>query len=172
MSEGTDYMGAGRQLLELQLAMMRGAMSFMTSGTQRLMQLGLAAAAASAGRGLPDPSGRAGARERVEPAPSPASAARGRHAPAAGQAPIDPPFVTAARLASARKDYVERMQEDVDSILHAFAMAPDTADRMIRAAVQKAERPASGGKEPRAAGPAKPTSHRRRAAARSAEHAR
>lgn len=167
MSEGPDYVGAGRQLLELQLAMMRGAMSFMTSGTQRLVQLGLAAAAASAARGLPGPASRASAREGDQTRTAPAA-----RAPAAAAASSDPPFVTAARLASARKDYVERMQEDVDSILHAFAMAPDTADRMIRAAVQKAERPASGGKEPRAAGPAKPASHHRRAASRSAEHAR
>ena len=166
MSQRPDFVDAGKQLLELQLTMMRGAMSIMTSGTQRLMELGFAAAASSA-RAAPEVSGAA-SRERARGVPTVAPGSVAARSPV----PADPPFAAAARLASARKDYVLRMQEDVDSILHAFAMAPDTADRMIRAAVQKAERPASGGKEPRAAGPAKPASHRRRAAPRTSEHAR
>lgn len=151
MSERADFLDAGRQLLELQLAMMNGALNIMTSGTRQLMQLGLAATT---------PAARAAA---GSPA---ASAARTKAAARPAPAPGDP------RPASAREDYVLRVQEDMESILHAFAMAPDTADRMIRAAVQQAERPAGGRREPRAAAPAKPSLRRRRAAPGAAEHAR
>lgn len=83
----------------------------------------------------------------------------------------------ATQLASANKDYALRVQEDVDSILHAFAMAPVAADRLIRSAAIGREGPARTTNDVRTRGPAspavaKPVSGKRRGTRAAAEHAR
>lgn len=157
MNQGTDHLQAGRQLLELQLAMMRGAMTLMADGAQRIAELGLGAAAAAT-RG-------ASTRREDPPAPAPASAAprRKREAPAPSRA--------ADRLSS--KDYALRMQEDVDSILHAFAMVPDAADRLIRTSALLTEKPGdeTAARQRRSPKPA-PARARRPARREAGEHAR
>lgn len=146
---------AGRQLLELQLAMMKGAMTLMADSAQRIVALGLGAAA-PATRDAP-------ARRQDPAAPTPVSVApqRQRRTPAPSRA--------ADRLSG--KDYALRMQEDVDSILHAFAMVPDAADRLIRTSALLTEKP---GKETaaRERRPAKPAPARRPARREAGEHAR
>lgn len=157
MNQGTDHLQAGRQLLELQLAMMRGAMTLMADSAQRIAELGLGAAAAAT-RG-------ASTRREDPPAPAPASAAprRKREAPAPSRA--------ADRLSS--KDYALRMQEDVDSILHAFAMVPDAADRLIRTSALLTEKPGdeTAARQRRSPKPA-PARARRPARREAGEHAR
>lgn len=151
MKDRPDHLEAGRQLLELQLAMMKGAMTLMAQSAQRFVELSLGAAP-SAGE------------QRQGSAPA-VSAAAAPHQPA--------PLLVAktARLSAASKDYALRMQQDVDSILHAFAMVPDTADRLIRTSALLTEKP---GKEtaPGVHGPAKPAPARRQARRDAAEHAR
>lgn len=154
MNQRPDHLQAGRQLLELQLAMMKGAMTLMADSAQRFVELSLGAAASV-------PRDAAARRqERAGPAPTLAAPPPPRHAP--------PPSRTADRLSG--KDYALRMQEDVDSILHAFAMVPDAADRLIRTSALLAEKPdgetAIRGRRPAKAAPAR--RHRREAG----EHAR
>lgn len=154
MTDRPDPFKAGRQLLELQLAMMTGAMTLVAESAQRAVELGLAAAATAGGA-----SGR-----RPDPV---------AHAPAAAvpRAPrSQSPIPTKAARAPTGKDYALRMQHDVDSILHAFAMVPDAADRLIRTSALLTEKP---GKEPplRASTPAKPVP-RRRLPRDAREHAR
>jgi hypothetical protein len=96
---------AGRTFLELQLAFMKQAFSLAGQGTQRMLDISLAAKD----------------KRRVS---------RGETAP-------DPGYATSAQLARARVDYVTRMQEDVDTILHAFAMAPVAAERAILESAQR-----------------------------------
>lgn len=55
---------------------------------------------------------------------------------------------TREQLARAQADYVTRMQEDVDQILHAFAMVPVAAERAILQSVQR--EPARREKSPEA----------------------
>lgn len=47
------------------------------------------------------------------------------------------PLATHDQLAQARAEYVTRMQEDVDQILHAFAMVPVAAERAILQSVRR-----------------------------------
>lgn len=155
MNQRPDHLQAGRQLLELQLAMMKGAMTLMADSAQRIVELSLgtvASAPRDASARRPDPA-----------APEPASAAPHR------QRKTPTPPRTADRLSS--KEYALRMQEDVDSILHAFAMVPDAADRLIRTSALLAEKP---GKEAaaRERRPAKPAPSRRPARREAGEHAR
>ncbi len=156
MTQRPDHFEAGRQLLELQLAMMTGAVTLMAQSAQRIVELGLRAAAPGAGV-VPGP--------RPDPvAHTPAPAMPRRHR---SQSPT--PGKDAR--APAGKDYALRMQQDVDSILHAFAMVPDAADRLIRTSALLTERP---GKEPaaRVQAPAKPMPVRRPAHRETREHAR
>lgn len=149
MSHHPEHLQAGRELLELQLAMMKGAMTLMADSAQRFVELSLRAASTAG----------AAARRQGPAAAAPASAAP--HQPR--KTPTPPR--TADRLSS--KDYALRMQEDVDSILHAFAMVPDAADRLIRTSALLTEQPGQerAGRDRRAA---KPALDRRDAA----EHAR
>lgn len=153
MNQRPDHLQAGRQLLELQLAMMKGAMTLMADSAQRIAELGFGAAA-SATRGA-----SARREDPAAPAAVPAAPRRQHKTPAPSRA--------ADRLSG--KDYALRMQEDVDSILHAFAMVPDAADRLIRTSALLTEKP---GKETaaRERRPAKPA--RRPAQRDAAEHAR
>lgn len=156
MNQRPDHLQVGRQLLELQLAMMKGAMTLMADSAQRIVALGFGAA---------PPAARDAPARRPDPAaPAPAAAApqRQRKTPAPSRA--------AARLPG--KDYALRMQEDVESILHAFAMVPDAADRLIRASALLTEQPGrETGSHARGA-PAKPAPARRPARREAPEHAR
>lgn len=155
MNHRPDHLEAGRQLLELQLAMMKGAMTLMADSAQRFVELSLGAASST---GIPS----------LRPGPAaPASAAPRQQR---GKAPAPPASAKTVPLA-ASKDYALRMQEDVDSILHAFAMVPDTADRLIRTSALLTEKP---GKEQASQVrlPAKPAPARRPARREAAEHAR
>lgn len=135
MDERTEHVPNGTQLLELQLTVIRQAMTWMASGTRQWMQLGMAAAY---GKPLP-----------------------GLSLPHAKQ------------LASASKDYALRVQEDVDSILHAMAMAPVAADRLIRTAALRHEGPAGTAVQAHTAAPAgKPAPAKRRGKRAAGEHAR
>lgn len=154
-----DHMEAARQLLEMQLSMMKGAMALMAGSAQRIVELSLGAAASTKREALGRP------QVRVTPAAAPAPAAK----PA--KTLTDAPLASAVRVAPTRQEYALRLQEDMDSILHAFAMVPDTADRLIRTSALLADRPGTG-TEPRARGPARPLSARRPARRASADHAR
>ena len=155
MTHRPDHLQAGRQLLELQLAMMQGAMTLMAGSAQRFVELSLGAAASST-RGAP----------ALRPAPT--AAASGSAAP--HRQPGQLPSAKTARLAPGSKEYTLRMQEEVDSILHAFAMVPDAADRLIRTSALLTEQPGREA-ESRVRRPAKPATARR-PARRQAEHAR
>ena len=159
MNQRPDPLQAGRQLLELQLAMMKGAMTLMAGSAQRFVELSLGAAASG--------TGGASARRQDAAAPPPASAASHQQRTEVAT-PVRP--AKAARLA-AGKDYTRRMQEDVDSILHAFAMVPDAADRLIRTSALLTEKP---GKETasRVRQPASPVPGRRPVRREAADHAR
>ncbi|HEY0883818.1 MAG TPA: hypothetical protein VGE20_00965 [Ramlibacter sp.] len=157
MNQRPDHRQAGRQLLELQLAMMKGAMTLMADSAQRIAELGFRAAASA--------TGGAAARRQGPAAPAPASSAphRRRETPRPSRA--------ADRLSG--KDYALRMQEDLDSILHAFAMVPDTADRLIRTSALLTEKPGkeTAARERRLAKPL-PAPARRPARGEAGEHAR
>ena len=157
MKSRPDPLQAGRQLLELQLAMMKGAMTLMADSAQRFVELSLGAAAPG--------TGGASALRQAAAAPQPASASHQQRTESA--ATVRP--AKAARLA-ASKDYTLRMQQDVDSILHAFAMVPDAADRLIRTSALLTEKP---GKEPapRVRRPARPVPGRRPVRREAADHA-
>lgn len=157
MNQRPDHLQAGRQLLELQLAMMRRAMTLMADSAQRFVELSLGAANLG-------PGGAALRQDRPAPAPAAASLQ-----PRPGSAPAAARPASAARIADTR-DYALRMQQDVDSILHAFAMVPDAADRLIRTSALLAEKP---GRETAARErPAKPAPARRPGRRQGAEHAR
>lgn len=153
MTHRPDHFEAGRQLLELQLAMMKGAMAFMAGSTQRIVEISLGAAAPGRRQ---DPAARANAAV-VPPAQR-------------GTAPATFAPAKTVRL-PASKDYALRMQQEVDSILHAFAMVPDTADRLIRTSALLTEKPGKG-TEPRVRPPGPPAPARRGARRAAAEHAR
>ena len=157
MNQRPDHLQAGRQLLELQLAMMKGAMTLMADSAQRIAELGFGAAAAVT-RGA-SPRGQ----ERAAPAPVAAAPQRQRKTPAPSRA--------ADRLSG--KDYALRMKEDVDSILHAFAMVPDAADRLIRTSALLTQKPGeeTAARERRSPKPA-PARARRPARREAGEHAR
>lgn len=153
MNRGPDHLQAGRELLELQLAMMKGAMTLMADSAQRLVALSL---------GVASTAGAAARRQGTATAACASAAPRRQR-----QTPTPPR--TADRASS--KDYALRMQEDVDSILHAFAMVPDAADRLIRTSALLTEKPGAetAARERRSPAPARA----RRAARREAgEHAR
>ncbi|HKB53869.1 MAG TPA: hypothetical protein VKD22_07710 [Ramlibacter sp.] len=134
MNERADHVPTGTELLDFQLRVMRDAMTWMASGTQQLMQLGMAAACGKAMPGLRLPN--------------------------------------AKQLASASKDYALRVQEDVDSVLHAFAMAPVQAERLIRTAALGREGPLKTSTRAHSRAPAKGMAGKRRATLASGEHAR
>lgn len=152
---GPDHVQAGRELLELQLAMMKGAMTLMADSAQRLVALSL---------GVASTAGAAARRQGTATAACASAAPRRQR-----QTPTPPP--TADRASS--KDYALRMQEDVDSILHAFAMVPDAADRLIRTSALLTKKPGeeTAARERRSP---KPAPARARCAARreAGEHAR
>ncbi|HWI81981.1 hypothetical protein [Ramlibacter sp.] len=104
-------------LLQLQLSVMRGTLGMFVHGTQRFLELSLAAAASPA-----------------------------------------------------RRQYTVQVQENVDSILHAFAMAPAMADRLIRTSALRTDGPVATATRtpPRAAKPKQP----RRTARAAGEHPR
>ena len=152
MNQRPDPLQVGRGLLELQLAMMKSAMALIADSAQRFVELSLGAAA----------SGTAGAAARRHGAAAAAPALAAPHRQRKTATPR-----TADRLSS--KDYAVRMQEDVDSILHAFGMVPDAADRLIRTSALLTEKPGNetAAPEPRLAKPA-----RRPARREASEHAR
>jgi len=123
MNRDPDHLQPGRELLELQLAMMKGAMTLMADSVQRLVALSL---------GVASTAGAAARRQGTATAACASAAPRRQR-----QTPTPPR--TADRASS--KDYALRMQEDVDSILHAFAMVPDAADRLIRTSALLTEKP-------------------------------
>lgn len=155
MNRGPDHLQAGRELLELQLAMMKGAMTLMADSAQRLVALSL---------GVASTAGAAARRQGT------ATAACASAAPRRQRQTSTPPR-TADRASS--KDYALRMQEDVDSILHAFAMVPDAADRLIRTSALLTEKPGAetAARERRSPKPA-PARARRAARREAGEHAR
>lgn len=154
MSQGPDHLQAGRELLELQLAMMKCAMTLMAEGTQRLAQLGFGAVSPPGAAARQDPA-----------AATPASAAPQR------QRQLEPATPPQRADGLSSKDYALRMQEDVDSVLHAFAMVPDAADRLIRSSALLTEKPGhdAAGRDHR---PAKAAPVRRAARGAAGEHAR
>jgi hypothetical protein len=153
MNRGPDHLQAGRELLELQLAMMKGAMTLMADSAQRLVALSL---------GVASTAGAAARRQGTATAACASAAPRRQR-----QTPTPPR--TPDRASS--KDYALRMQEDADSILHAFAMVPDAADRLIRTSALLTEKPGHevAGRDRR---PAKAAPVRRAARRAAAEHAR
>ncbi len=159
MTHRPDQFEAGRQLLELQLAMMKGAMMFMAGSAQRFAQLGLVPAA-------PQESQRTRQTATAQPHATVPPARQRR-----GNAPAAPAAAPSGRLAAAGRDYALRVQEDVDSILHAFAMVPDTADRLIRASALLTEKPGQEAAPP-ARRRAKVMSPRRTTRRDAGEHAR
>jgi hypothetical protein len=82
-----------------------------------------------------------------------------------GRALIDLQLKLIQQATSAMAVNAQRLQEDVDAILHAFAMMPVAADRAIRSAVVKQD--AAAPPRPR---PARQT--RRKPARGAGEHAR
>lgn len=173
MEQANDYVAAGQAILDFQLAMMRGAMAVAGHGAQRMLELGMAAAAATPS---PSPNGAGtlggshASRQALAKTAALASATT-KHEPAFGSRFADLRFATSSQLASANREYVERMQENVDSMLHALAMAPVAADRFIRATVAASERPTSN--TGAAAPPRRRSAPARKAARpRRADHAR
>ena len=146
MEQRNDLLAAGQSILEFQLAMLRLA----GQGAQRIFELGFAAAASSTG-GSPDatrkPVGRKDPKE-VLSATAALASANTKRAVSYGSRFSDLRLATPSQLASANREYVERMQENVDSMLHALAMAPVAADRLIRAAAAATERPSSAAATP------------------------
>lgn len=119
MKEGDDAGRAAAGLLHLQLAMMSGALTLFASGAQQLLRFGLPVS--------------------HEPAPRTAG-------------PLPPALAIAREIAAANErqaEYARRIQADLDTILHAFAMAPAAADRLIRTATLAAGGPGRSGGEPR-----------------------
>jgi len=155
MNPDPDHLQAGRELLELQLAMMKGAMTLMADSAQRFVALSL---------GVASTAGAAARRQGIATAACASAAPRRQR-----QTPTPPR--TADRVSS--KDYALRMQEDVDSILHAFAMVPDAADRLIRTSALLTEKPGeqTAARERRSPKPA-PARARRAARREAGEHAR
>ena len=155
MNRGPDHLQPGRELLELQLAMMKGAMTLMADSAQRFVALSL---------GVVSTAGAAARRQGTATAACASAAPRRQR-----QTPTPPR--TADRASS--KDYALRMQEDVDSILHAFAMVPDAADRLIRTSALLTEKPGAetAARERRSPKPA-PARARRAARREAGEHAR
>lgn len=155
MNRGPDHLQPGRELLELQLAMMKDAMALMADSAQRFVALSL---------GVVSTAGAAARRQGTATAACASAAPRRQR-----QTPTPPR--TADRASS--KDYALRMQEDVDSILHAFAMVPDAADRLIRTSALLTEKPGAetAARERRSPKPA-PARARRAARREAGEHAR
>jgi hypothetical protein len=143
MEQRNDYLAAGQAILEFQLAMMRQAMAVAGQGAQRMLELGFAAAASSTGESLNATRKLVGSRDPqdVLSVTAALASANTKRAAAYGSRFSDLRFATSSQLASANREYVERMQENVDSMLHALAMAPVAADRFLRAAAAASERP-------------------------------
>jgi hypothetical protein len=155
MEQRNDYLAAGQAILEFQLALMRGAMSVAGQGAQRMLELGFAAAASSTGDSLDATPKLVGSRDPKDVLSLTAAlaSANTKRAASYGSRFSDLRFATSTQLASANREYVERVQENVDSMLHALAMAPVAADRLIRAAAAASEQPSRA-----AAGPASTSS--------------